>query len=227
MDPLDHHRLRHRGDRVEGGPQRVATLGQVGDDGSGLVEPPLHRLGQVGQLRGPPGRGGELGGERVVHLGGGHAEPVRLGREVTADLVGVQVGLGEEGPARWRARGPSRRSRCAGTAGARQLQRLVGPVRRSLEPAVERGDVLAVRARERVVDLDVGVAAGVTLRNTFIRLSSPKATEELLCSPENSVDRVSRSSSCPSSRWNHRSVTVVLHVEGASHQMVLRSCRAS
>ena len=35
-------------------------------------------------------------GQRGVHLGGRRAEPCRLAGEVAADLVGVQVGLGEE-----------------------------------------------------------------------------------------------------------------------------------
>ena len=46
-----------------------------------------------------------------------------------------------------------------------------------------------------------GLRPVLTLRNTFISESSPKATEELLCSPENSVECVSRSRSCPGSRW--------------------------
>ena len=46
-----------------------------------------------------------------------------------------------------------------------------------------------------------GLAPGVTLRNTFISASSPKATEELDCSPENSVECASRSRSWPGSRW--------------------------
>ncbi len=51
--------------------------------------------------------------------------------------------------------------------------------------------MIALGEGERLVDVDVGVAPGVILRNTFIRLSSPKATEELLCSPENSADVLS------------------------------------
>ena len=47
-----------------------------------------------------------------------------------------------------------------------------------------------------------GFTPGVTLRNTFISASSPKATEELDCSPLNSVECASRSSSWPGSRWN-------------------------
>ena len=38
-----------------------------------------------------------------------------------------------------------------------------------------------------------GFAPGVTRRNSFIRLSSPKTTEELLCSPLSIVDRASTS----------------------------------
>ena len=39
-----------------------------------------------------------------------------------------------------------------------------------------------------------GLTPGVTLRKTFISASSPKATDELDCSPENSVECASRSS---------------------------------
>ena len=46
-----------------------------------------------------------------------------------------------------------------------------------------------------------GFTPGVTLRKTFISESSPKATDELDCSPENSVECASRSSSWPGSRW--------------------------
>ncbi len=40
-----------------------------------------------------------------------------------------------------------------------------------------------------------GFTPGVTLRKTFINASSPKATEELDCSPENSVECASGSRS--------------------------------
>ena len=40
-----------------------------------------------------------------------------------------------------------------------------------------------------------GLRPGVTLRKTFIRLSSPNATEELLCSPLNSDECASVSRS--------------------------------
>ena len=40
-----------------------------------------------------------------------------------------------------------------------------------------------------------GFTPGVTLRNTFISASSPKATEEFDCSPEKSVEWASRSRS--------------------------------
>src|SRR3954466_4175321 len=49
-----------------------------------------------------------------------------------------------------------------------------------------------------------GFTPGVTFRNTFISASSPNATEELDCSPLNSVDVASRSSSWPGSRRNTR-----------------------
>ena len=49
-----------------------------------------------------------------------------------------------------------------------------------------------------------GLRPGVTRRKTLSRLSSPKATEELLCSPLNSVEWTSVSRSWPASRWKVR-----------------------
>ncbi len=46
-----------------------------------------------------------------------------------------------------------------------------------------------------------GLTPGVTLRKTFISESSPKATEELDCSPLKRVEWTVRSSSWPSTRW--------------------------
>ena len=40
------------------------------------------------------------------------------------------------------------------------------------------------------------------MRKTFISASSPKATDELDCSPEKSVECVSMSRSWPGRRWN-------------------------
>ena len=54
-----------------------------------------------------------------------------------------------------------------------------------------------------------GLIPGVTLRKTLSRESSPNITEELDCSPLNSVEWASRSSSCPGSRWNTSSPSVV------------------
>ena len=91
------------------------------------------------------------------------AEPGGLAGEVAADLVGVQVGLGEEVADARRARGPSRRWRCAGTAGASRAaswcRAVVGVRVDPVEPAVERGDVVGAGPGQHVVDLDVGVDA--------------------------------------------------------------------
>ena len=46
-----------------------------------------------------------------------------------------------------------------------------------------------------------GFTPGVIRRKSFISESSPKATEELLCSPLNRVEWVARSSSCSPVRW--------------------------
>ena len=53
-----------------------------------------------------------------------------------------------------------------------------------------------------------GFTPGVTLRNTFSRESSPKASEELDCSPEKRVEWASVSRSYPGSRWNSRASSV-------------------
>ena len=46
-----------------------------------------------------------------------------------------------------------------------------------------------------------GLMPGVTLRKILSRASSPNITEELDCSPLNSVEWASRSRSWPGSRW--------------------------
>ncbi len=60
--------------------------------------------------------------------------------------------------------------------------------------------VLSASVSARWISMS-GLRPGVTRRKTLSRLSSPKATEELLCSPLNSVECTSVSSSCPASRW--------------------------
>jgi hypothetical protein len=62
-----------------------------------------------------------------------------------------------------------------------------------------------------------GFGPGVTFRNTFIRASSPKRTEELLCSPENNEECASRSSSTSSSRWKTISSDSLCRAKAVSH----------
>ena len=78
-----------------------------------------------------------------------------------------------------------------------------------------------------------GLTPGVTLRNTLSSASSPKASEELDCSPENSVECASVSRSWPGSRWNARSPSVRWSAVEASSKarsqpaIASRSCTAS
>ncbi len=73
-----------------------------------------------------------------------------------------------------------------------------------------------------------GFTPGVILRKTFIRESSPKATEEFDCSPLNSVECDSRSSSWPGSRWNCSGPPSGGASKERSQQAIAsRSCRAS
>ena len=141
-----------------------------------------------------------------MHLGERRAQPHRLVGEVAPGVldvhltVGRQIGIGQE------LRGPNERElpavarRLEELLQQRQLQRpLLGD---RFQPAVQRGDVLGARRASCVVDLDVRVDAGVTLRNTLSNESSPNITEEFDCSPENGVEWARGSSSSPGSRWN-------------------------
>ena len=87
------------GDVGDGGEPRAQALGvrrQVGHHVERGVEPGGHRGRQLGLLLGGADVGGEVGGEGLVHLGQRLAQPGGLGGEVAADLVGVEVGLGEQ-----------------------------------------------------------------------------------------------------------------------------------
>ncbi len=55
-----------------------------------------------------------------------------------------------------------------------------------------------------------GLIPGVTLRKTLRIASSPKKTEELDCSPENSVDVASGSRSWPGTRWKFSAAVLLL-----------------
>ena len=150
------------GDAAEGLAQRVGVLGSSsGHDRQRDLEPGQHRVGERGQVVGAPRLGGELLGEHVVHLRGGQARAARPRRRSRRRPRRRAGRPRRTGRARWPARGPSRRWRCAGTAAASRA----APARRArvepveLEPAVERGDVVAALLGERLVDHDVGVAA--------------------------------------------------------------------
>ena len=76
-----------------------------------------------------------------------------------------------------------------------------------------------------------GFTPGVTLRKTFISESSPKATEEFDCSPENSVECAVEVEVVPGQRWKSSSPREVLAGGAAnarSHSAIdSRSCSAS
>ena len=73
--------------------ERGGVLRELGYGGHGGRQPPAHPLGDPGRV---DGLGAELLTEDDVHLGHGRAEPLGLAGEVTAHLVGVQVGLGHQ-----------------------------------------------------------------------------------------------------------------------------------
>ncbi len=72
-----------------------------------------------------------------------------------------------------------------------------------------------------------GLVPGVILRNTLRIESSPNATEELDCSPLNSVECASRSSSCPGIRSNRRSPSGLVSKACSQPAIASRSCSAS
>ena len=86
-----------------------------------------------------------------MDLAHGHTEAVCLACEVATDLVGVQVGLGEEVPRTDQRQVPP----VAG--GAEELLEHRQVVLSRLDPAVQVGDVGVAVLRQRAVDLDVGV----------------------------------------------------------------------
>ncbi len=156
MDLLDRH-AGSADDAVEDRPELVGVLGQLADDAQRGVEPVVHRAGELGLLGRVTGVAGEVLGQRVVGLAQRDAEPGRLTGEVAADLVGVQVTLGEQ----------------VADAGQRELPAVAGGAQELLEhrelddvvplaglqPAVERGDVVGPGARQHLVDGDVGIEA--------------------------------------------------------------------
>ena len=144
--------------------QGVGVLGQLRHDGQRDLEAGQHRLGEGRQLVGAPALGGELLGEHVVHLRGRETQALGLAGEVATDLVGVQVGLGEQVTHAGERQLPSVAGGAQELLEHRELDGLVRTVGGcELQPAVERGDVVALALRERLVDHDVGVAARVHL----------------------------------------------------------------
>ena len=156
---------------------------------------------------------GSAAARACVHLGGGHAEPVRLAGEVAADLVGVQVGLGVAGRARWSvAELPA-----VGAVAQERLQHrqaaaspawpLAGPAQRpSSQPSSGAMCGLPAAASAACTSMS-GLRPGETWRNTLRITVSPKTTEVLLCSAPMTIDGPpAGSSSTLGSRWNAEAV---------------------
>ena len=72
-----------------------------------------------------------------------------------------------------------------------------------------------------------GLIPGVTLRNTLRIASSPKKTEELDCSPENSVEVASGSRSWPGTRWKVSAPCSSSVKPRSQAPIATRSCSAS
>ena len=118
-------------------------LGQLGYDGDRSVEPVVHLVGH-GACVGRPDA--ERVAQLLVHLGERGAEPGRLGGEVAADLVGMEIGLGEQ------VADAGERDLPAVTRGAEELlqhreMNRCSVLRRRLDPSVEVGDVRRARPR--------------------------------------------------------------------------------
>ena len=210
----------------------AACSAQLGHDVAARRRAARHRCGQrrAGRRRSAPRR--EALGQQRVHLGGRLARAARPRREVAADLVGVQVGLGEQVAHDWPARAPSRRSRsrrnCCSIASCTGRVALGSATRASRE----RGDVLATRPGEALRGSRCrGCVPGRDpAEDLQQRRRSPNATEELDCSPVERRRGCRRGpGSSPGSRWNssgpsggRRRTPAARYVAMAS-----RSCTAS
>ena len=147
--------LRAAGDAGEHLLQGRPVVGERGYDALGCRQPLPHRRGSGCRV---VGLRAELLAQESVHLADRDPEPVGLAGEVATDLVGVQVGLGEQ------VAGAGQRELPAVAGGAQELlqhgqldRRVLGVGRRELHPAVELGDAAGAAAAECLVDLDVGV----------------------------------------------------------------------
>ena len=146
VHPLDGATGRARR-RARTAAQAVGVRRQLRHDVERGVEPASHRVGERGgssaarSARSGSARRGRRAPRRAPRRA---ARPRRRSRRRPRRRAGRPR---RTGCARWRARGPSRRWRCAGTAGASRAGRLARcrPRADELEPAVERRDVVATR----------------------------------------------------------------------------------
>ena len=117
-------RARRGRDLVEERAQRLRVRLELGYDARARRPAGRASRRELGGRRGGPGLGREVLAQRVVDLAQRLAEPGRLAGEVAAGLGGVQRRAARRtGSGRWPGRGPSRRWRCAGTAGASRAGR--------------------------------------------------------------------------------------------------------
>ncbi len=124
------------------------------------VEAGAHRGGDRGLLGGGADAGREVLGEGLVGLAQCDSEPGRLAGEVAADLVGVEVGLGEQVAHAGERQLPAVARRAEELLQHRQLQHLSLDQGVRLQPAEERRDVVGAGPGQHVVHGDVRVAAG-------------------------------------------------------------------
>ena len=156
MDALDRSRL-DRADGREKGTQVGGVLGQRGYDLDGGVEPRGHGGSQPGVVGHRALSGREVLGQQRVDRADRLTQPLRLAGEVAADLVGEEVGLGEQVAHAGQRELPPVAGGAEELLQHRELQDGAGRVRVALDPAQQRGDVLRAGPRQHVVDLDVGV----------------------------------------------------------------------
>ena len=136
-------------------PQHLRVRRELRHHRQRQVEPGAHLVGEVagGQRRRGPAARRASGAPRRPPRPAGPTR--RRSRRRPRRRAGRPR---RRGCGRWPEPGPSRRWRCAGTAAASRG----AACRRAavdLDPAVERGDVLAAGPGQRLVDLDVGVLA--------------------------------------------------------------------
>ena len=207
VDPLDGRRLAGSAATTSSKAARSPSAygSQLGTTSQRGVEPGLHALGAGGRARSAVQR---LGGERVGERRRAprrSPRPSRWPRRRSRRRPRRRAGRPRRtGRARWPARAPSRRSRCAGTAGA-------SPAARGSSASRSRRAPASRRAR-RCASLPGSVsAAWISMSGLHARgrpggrpsAGCRRRRPARCCSArrQNSEECASRSSSWPGSRW--------------------------